>query len=412
MAESGGISWGKMIKGAVKLTAIAVVGIGIITGVGFGLEALGGPEQGSTLNSIAGLGTAIVSGVGGLTSDIAAMFSDPITNLFGAASDPSTLTGRENLDASIEPKDAETLRLSEEQLAEQIQGTAAEVKTTATELVADSTSADNPGGALTQVNAEIAALDDAHQALLEQVNAYEQAYMTENGITDRAEIPSEDLAKFDALRHEIQTSGAAIESITTAGSDLEQAVEALKDLPETGAGLEADTETMTEKLNTFHGQEEHLARLQNDTVEIQQMIAELPELNDSAPLEALNENVETFAGRAEAFGQSEAVKDTFTTLADVRADVGHAYGEDYIEEAPLGWAIAGGTVAGAKIAHDIGQSRGQREVIGAFTDRLQQERAAAQMAAMQQQRPAGSAAERLEQRRAAEAMAAAEGSRA
>lgn len=71
--QHDGISWGKMIKGAVRLTAMAVVGVGIIALAGFGIEAGASAldfTESETIGKIGGFGTGVVSAIGGGTAAV------------------------------------------------------------------------------------------------------------------------------------------------------------------------------------------------------------------------------------------------------------------------------------------------------------------------------------------------------
>lgn len=308
MADNNTITWGGMIKGAVKIAASVAVGVAIFVGAGYGLDAAFSGSENETLKTIGQFGTSMLSAVTGVTSSIASFISEPLTALMGSGSE-QTLTQGNALE-----------------LAEQ------------SELLTSGSPQYDPN-------------------LAETYQEAQTAFETE-------------LPKLAA-------------EITATDGSLSQAIEAAK----AAAGGAADGAASAhleslEKLQTS---------LSADTIDLQQVVNQFNEVNTSkhallAEFHSLSATPDTNSELIKTIGtlaEGDHLQALEQDLKNIVSTHNHAHGAHLLKNVPESWAIAGGAVAGANLAHAAGRYSGAKEVIGEFTKREMQRRAA--MAAQQQQ---------------------------
>lgn len=356
MAEKQGITWGGAIKGVAKVTGVLVVSVGIAMASAYGIQGIATyfeAADASMLGRAGGAGAAVAAGITDVTNGIVDFVGDTFRSVgefFGF--NDATLSGENktpNLsDNFVKPEPDVIAEMQAE--ADGKPFVPADVLSTEfgekIDKLADAFVTDPDGEALSMIASMGSEVDKA-------IQAYEAA-----GLAAPPHL-------YD-MQDAINELGGLVDGVKNAT---------------TGTQLTAAFDALNEKLYDIDAHR-HAFEGANDLIK-QELVGKTA---DSDAAKALNDVIKAnnvFLGG-----------DSYNTVIDQASDLRDSIASELkiadpsmeLKNVPEKWMAAGAAVLGAKAIHRMGENKGQREAIGAFTQaELDRRGAAARFAGMQNQ---------------------------
>ncbi len=339
MADKQGITWGGVAKGIVKTAGYITVGIGIAAGASFGAAAIFGlPTTAAVTAGTVGTGTALgasLAGIPAMILDGIQAGTEWVANTFSGTFD---FVG--DLFSGATPADQVS-----------IGGNAVDAPLNASDVSVPTPDAEVLNTLVTSANESLSTLVGEGGTLTKTVNQLTFAIQHVEAAGQNADGLREMLSQIQQLGIDINTGEAAISA--------DSAI--------------ADLKSILDQTEKFALNEDTLLKIQSELGEAWSGL-------DKAGQEATQKALASLDAARDAGG--EFIKD----INNISHEFGQTFDPTVLENAPRNWAIAGGTILGAKAAHSLGRAKGQREVVGAFTEREAQRQAQhAQMAGLRNQ---------------------------
>ena len=362
----GNRTWGSaiggIVKGTVKIAAVVAVSVGIAAGAAWGLESVFTGAENATLAKAGGAGAAVGAGITNVTTSIVDFFGDTFNSIGEMFSgNPDGAQYGDKVPQLVETKIPEGLQ--GEAAAEFVQAAVANQAEFAQNYLA------NAAADVTAVTEAVTELSDKHAAYVA---------LTHPNLSDNTDI--KDIV-------------SPFSEMLTKGEEYKQSLINLKSTLSGLEGLEGEKLTeayekldVREKLNAIFEAAEPVNMsaydLAGDRIELLKETQELDPTKNAEQIKTL----QTQVGLIEDIQGSNKIEAGYEVAEKLHTKAEDVFDPRHLNNVPEKWMAAGAATVGLGAYGHVKKAEGQREVVGAFTEREAQRQAQhAQMAGLRNQ---------------------------